>query len=406
MNGPRRLSICYVVPGHDLLASVGPTRNVLSLARALNRHADVTVAFRRVADAELPTGLRVLEIQPDAVAATVDDAATRGVSIPNFLTFMAALRRFVRNDLRPFDVVLEKSWLLSGYVSMLCRRRGQLGVPVENIVPKPSQAARRQFMKFMRLYIAGKIAGSSIRRAPLVIAETEYLRREISRYWKVPAERIAVVDLGVDRELFHPMDQTAARQALGIGTGPTVLTYIGVLDFTHNLEPAIRALGATRRTDIELHVVGDGQRAAEYRRLADQAGAHVIFHGRVPHRDVPGWIAAADACLAPYDTAVFSSGELGYATMKIPEYLSVGRAVVSVPSGRVTSLVSHGDTGFLFPNELGNWMSFLAEMPSRDRLHEIGKAAAATTLQSWDDTASAYLALCQQQLRSVPQERE
>jgi len=202
------------------------------------------------------------------------------------------------------------------------------------------------------------------------------------------------------------MDQTAARQALGIGTGQMVLTYTGVLDYTHDLGPAIRALGATHRTDIELHVVGDGQRAAEYRRLADQAGARVIFHGRVPHREVPGWIAVADACLAPYDTAVFSSGELGYATMKIPEYLSVGRAVVSVPSGRVTSLVSHGDTGFLFPNELGNWMSFLAEMPSRDRLHEIGKAAAATTLQSWDDTASAYLALCQQQLRSVPQERE
>ena len=406
MNGSRRLSICYVVPGHDLLASVGPTRNVLSLARALSRHADVTVAFRRVADTDVPSDLRVLEIQPDAVAATVDDAATRGVSLADFLAFMFALHRFARHELRPFDVVLEKSWLLSGYVSMLCRRRGQLGIPVENIVPRPSQAARQQFMKLMRLHIAGKIAGSSIRRAPLVIAETEFLRREISRYWKVPVERIAVVDLGVDRELFRPIDQTAARQALGIGTGQMVLTYTGVLDYTHDLEPAIRALGATHRTDIELHVVGDGQRAAEYRRLADQAGAGVIFHGRVPHHDVPAWIAAADVCLAPYDTAVFSSGELGYATMKIPEYLSVGRAVVSVPSGRVRTLVSHGETGFLFANELGNWMTFLSEIPSRDRFREMGKAAAATTLQSWDDTAKAYLALCQERLRLIPQDRE
>ena len=137
MNGSRRLSICYVVPGHDLLASVGPTRNVLSLARALSRHADVTVAFRRVADTDVPLDLRVLEIQPDAIAATVDDAATRGVSLADFLTFMLALHRFARHELRPFDVVLEKSWLLSGYVSMLCRRRGQLGIPVENIVPRP-----------------------------------------------------------------------------------------------------------------------------------------------------------------------------------------------------------------------------------------------------------------------------
>ena len=130
MNRTRRLAICYLVPGHDLLASVGPSRNVLNLAHALGRHADVTVAFRRVADAEVPAGLRVLEIQRDVTAATVDDAAMRGVSIADFLSFMRTLRRFVDNDLRSFDVVLEKSWLLSGYVSSMCWRRGQLGVPV------------------------------------------------------------------------------------------------------------------------------------------------------------------------------------------------------------------------------------------------------------------------------------
>src|SRR5262249_46760063 len=44
MNGRRRLSICYVVPGHDLLSSVGPSRNVVNLAQALSEWADVTVA--------------------------------------------------------------------------------------------------------------------------------------------------------------------------------------------------------------------------------------------------------------------------------------------------------------------------------------------------------------------------
>ena len=37
MNASRRLSICYLVPGHDLLSSVGPSRNVLNLAQALSR---------------------------------------------------------------------------------------------------------------------------------------------------------------------------------------------------------------------------------------------------------------------------------------------------------------------------------------------------------------------------------
>jgi glycosyltransferase involved in cell wall biosynthesis len=406
MSGARRLSICYVVPGHDLLASVGPSRNVLSLARSLGRHADVTVAFRRVAEADVPVGLRAMEIQPAAASATIDDSAMRGVSIAEFLRFMSALRRFVNHELRAFDVVLEKSWLLSGYISSLCRRRGQLGIPVENIVPNSSRAARGQLMKLMRLKVGGWIAGHSMRRAPLVIAETEFLRNEISTFWKIPRERIAVVDLGVDRSLFHPIDQNLARESFGIDAHVTMLTYVGVLDFTHDLAPAIKALGVTRPPGTELHVVGDGQRAAEYRKLADDTQARVVFHGRVAHSQVPAWIAASDVCLAPYDASVFASGELGYATMKIPEYLSVGRPVASVPSGRVASLVEHGVTGFLFENDLRHWMTFLTDMPPRARLQQMGMAAAATRLQSWDDTADAYLANCERLLAVARQAPE
>jgi glycosyltransferase involved in cell wall biosynthesis len=400
----KRLSVCYVVPGHDLVATVGPTRNVLSLARSLSRHADVTVAFRRVSQADAPAGIGVLEIEPAAATAKVDDSAMRGVSFGEFFRFMGALNRFVDERLCRFDVILEKSWLLSGYVSRRCQRRGQLGVPVENIVPNPTRAARGNFMKRLRLTVADRIAGHAIRRAPLVIAETEFLKRELAAYWHIPGERIAVVDLGVDRSLFRPRDQLAARQSRGLDGAGTIFVYVGVLDYTHDLEPVMRALGAAR-SDAELHIIGDGQRADEYRRIAKETGAHVIFHGRAAHAEVPGWIATADLCLAPYDARAFASGELGYATMKIPEYLAVGRAVASVPSGRVASLVRDGETGFLFQNDVAHWNRFLSELPSRERLARMGKAAAATRLQSWDDTADAYHARCVAALEKLRQGR-
>jgi len=398
VNGPRRLSICYLVPGHDLLSSVGPSRNVLNLATALSEWADVTVAFRRVADEHLPERVRVLEIQPGDAAATTDDAAMRGIGYGDFVGFMRDLRRFVHDDLRPFDVVLEKSWLLSGYVSGICQRRGQLGVPVENIVPNPAHAARAQFMKLLRLHAGRWIAGRAIRRAPLVIAETEFLKKEIVDYWHVAAERVAVVDLGVDRNLFRPMDQAEARRALGIPTSKTILTYVGVLDRTHDLEPAIRALLAQRPADVELHLVGDGVRREEYAAIAAESGRTVVFHGRVAHDAVPRHIAAADLCLAPYEPAAFSSGELGYSTMKIPEYLSVGRAVASVPSGRIRTLVRDGETGFLFANRAEDWARFLGALPTRERLRAMGERAAASKLTSWEDTARGYLTLCERAL--------
>lgn len=401
MNSARRLSVCYVVPGHDLLSSIGPTRNVLDLARALGKWADVTVAFHRIADPSPPTDLRVLEIEPAVAAATVDDAAMRGVGYGQFLASMRRLRRFVQEDLRTFDVVLEKSWLLSGYVSELCRRRGQLGVPIENIVVNPKHAAQQSFAKLMRLRVGRWIAGKNLRHAPLIIAETEFLKKEIAQYWRVQSERIAVVELGVDRTLFCPLDGSSARQRLGISSDRTILLYVGVLDRTHNLEPAITALRESRAAGCELHIVGDGFRREEYQRLAAAAHLPVVFHGRVAHSEVPNFIAAADLCLAPYDATAFSSGELGYSTMKIPEYLSVGRAVVSVPSGRTRMLIREGETGFLFNNEVEKWASFLQHLPTRERLGEMGAAASQVKLPSWDDTASSYLSLCRHQLQTA-----
>jgi glycosyltransferase involved in cell wall biosynthesis len=402
MSAARRLSICYLVPGHDLLSTVGPSRNVVNLARALSEWADVTVAFRRVADEKPPEKIRVLEIQPSQGAAGHDDAATRGVGYAEFYSYVQTLRRFAERELKPFDVVLEKSWLLSGYVSAICRKRGQLGVPIENIVVNAKHAAGTSFMKFLRLKAGNWIAGRALRGAPLIIAETPFLKEEIVKYWGVRPAQVEVVDLGVDRNLFKPVDQTVAREALKLPTDRTLLVYIGVLDLTHNIEPVIRALGAEKPAGVELHVVGDGYRRDEYAAIAREVGAPVIFHGRVPHSQVPTYIGAADLCIAPYDPSAFASGELGYSTMKIPEYLAVGRAVVSVPSGRIRTLIKEGENGFLFNNAESDWRRFFSgKLPARDRLREMSAAAARTPLASWQDTARGYLTLCEKQLATA-----
>jgi glycosyltransferase involved in cell wall biosynthesis len=396
----RKLSVCYLVPGHNLLSTVGPTRNVLSLARALSQHAEVTVAFRHVLDERAPPDLRVLEIEPGRRPSTAirDDAALRGLGYGDFFAYLRGLRRFVEGALPAFDVVLEKSWLLSGYLSSLCRRRGQLGVPIENFVPNPAQNAGQSIAKRWRIEIGQRIAGYHLRRAPLIIAETEYLKQSIARHWRVPAGRIAVVGLGVDRDLFAPRDQGAARHQLGIAPGKLVLVYSGVVDATHDLGPLLAALARHRDPNLELHVVGDGVLREQHQSAARAGALDVVFHGRVAHERVPVYIAAADLCLAPYDSSAFSHGEFGYATMKVPEYLSAGRAVATVPSGRLADLVRDGETGFLVANRVEDWMRLLKDMRSREELRALGDAAARVELMSWNDTAEAYLALCERQL--------
>src|SRR5687768_13962664 len=106
MSGAKRLSICYMVPGHNLLPSAGPTRNVLSVARELGKCADVTVAFGRILEPIAYENFRVVEIAPTSGrgARAIDDAAARGVSYREFARYVRLVRAFTNRELPAYDV--------------------------------------------------------------------------------------------------------------------------------------------------------------------------------------------------------------------------------------------------------------------------------------------------------------
>jgi glycosyltransferase involved in cell wall biosynthesis len=397
-----RPSVCYLVAGHNLLSTAGPTRNVLSLARSLNAFADVTVAFRRVLEPVAGEPFTVLEIDPRTSDGRrpVDDAAVRGIGYREFAGYLRALDHFARRRLREFDVVLEKSWLLTGQVTSWCVAQGVAAVPVVNLVPLVHQIWNRP-MKAAKNLVARELSGRYLRRAPRLIAESEDLKASIIQRWRVAPDRIDVVGLGVDRTLFHPTDQDEARRRCGIAPDRTVLMYVGALDRAHDLGPVIAAVARLGDSPLELHLVGDGEHRAELERVA-AASPRVVFHGRVPHAGVPAFIASADLCLAPYDPTFFPRGQVGYATLKVREYLAAGRAVATSRTGVLPGLIRPGATGFLLENDAATWTRFLLqELPARSVLRSMGLAAADTPLESWDDTARAYWQVCERVLGGV-----
>lgn len=420
MSDRERLSICYAVPGHDLLPSAGPTRNVLYLAEALSQSAHVTVAFRRILEPIGPTGYQVVEIDPGAAPGPlkVDDAALRGLNLHGFAAYLRALRRFVEARGDTYDIVLEKSWLLSGYLASLCQRHALPAGVVENIVRVWNEPVRhpRDWPHYTRYWIAQKLVGHYLRRAPLIIAETEELKEALTQRWQIPTPRIEVIGLGVDHHLFRPLDQAGARRMFGISPTATVLLYVGVLDKTHNLTPVLEAMRGVANSSLELHIVGDGVLRRLYEEKAQASRGQVFFHGRAPHAVIPQYIAAADVCLAPYDPTCFPNGQIAYATLKVPEYMACARPVVSVASGQILRLIQPGINGFLFPNHVAPWMGFLRTLPSRERLQELGMAAARVASHySWQKTATAYFEVCEElitrsqrmhRLKNVPNRRD
>ena len=158
-----------------------------------------------------------------------------------------------------------------------------------------------------------------VRRAATVVAVSDYLRRELEA--KVPEAhgKTEVVDCGVDLERFR-------IEPRGTAAGPAFLC-VGSLTARKNVLRLARAF--ERLGEGTLTFVGDGPLREQ---LAGRPG--IVLAGRVPHDEVPRWIAAADVVCGPSLVEPFGEALL--------EALACGRPVVATRVGGPPEFVPPG----------------------------------------------------------------
>jgi glycosyltransferase involved in cell wall biosynthesis len=189
------------------------------------------VAFRSLPRQEIeaaPPNVTLLAIDPGAGGQSngIDDEATRGVNPLSHLRYFRIVRSFARRHAGAYDLVFEKGWRVSGYLLNAFQAYGTRGAVIENDARCWTDQRRdlRTWMKYALHRMAQSLAGHYSRRAPVVIAETEELRAQLVKVRGIPEQRIKVVPLGVDQELFRPSDQGKARLSLGIHPDKTTTT--------------------------------------------------------------------------------------------------------------------------------------------------------------------------------------
>jgi glycosyltransferase involved in cell wall biosynthesis len=133
----------------------------------------------------------------------------------------------------------------------------------------------------------------ALRRAGAVIANSDFLRRELLAHAPELDGRVEVIDSGVDLERFRGRNACSARERVGWvdGEGPRFL-FVGTLDERKNvlrLADAFAGLG-----NGSLALVGDGPA-----RDALAARPDVRLVGRVTQADVSDWMAACDVLCLP-----------------------------------------------------------------------------------------------------------
>ncbi|HEY2777407.1 MAG TPA: glycosyltransferase [Gaiellaceae bacterium] len=195
-----------------------------------------------------------------------------------------------------------------------------------------------------------------VARAASVIAVSDYLRRELED--KLPAARgkVDVVDSGVDLERFS-LDVSAAETL----ESPAFL-HVGSLTERKNVVRLADAFAALGRGSLTF--VGDGPLRS---RLEGRPFVRVV--GRVPHADVPSWLAAADVVCGPALIEPFGQSIL--------EAMACGRSVVATRIGGPPEFVTP-ETGVLVdPLDVESLTRALETATSLPSPNKAARAAAA-----------------------------
>jgi D-inositol-3-phosphate glycosyltransferase len=164
------------------------------------------------------------------------------------------------------------------------------------------------------------------------------------------ASRVEIVAPGVDHTCFAPGDKRLARRALGITDREPLLLFVGRIQPLKGSDVAVQVLASLDRLGVEgarLAVVGGPSGVAgdaevgKLRALVAGLGLgeRVAFVPPQPHQRLSTYYRAADVCLVPSRSESFGLVAL--------EAAACGTPVVASAVGGLTTLVGHGETGFL-----------------------------------------------------------
>jgi len=161
----------------------------------------------------------------------------------------------------------------------------------------------------------------------------------------VPRDRVSVVPNGVDPMRFAGIQGHSVRLEYDLRRS-FVVGWRGEIDGGHGLDEVVEALDMLPRS-VRLLVVGDGPALYSVRAWARSLGVadRVAFAGSVLEAEVPAFLAACDAAVAPCSAA----NRLYRSPLELLEYCAAGLPVVATGQedlgllGGAALLVPQGD---------------------------------------------------------------
>jgi len=183
-----------------------------------------------------------------------------------------------------------------------------------------------------------KIDAAAFRLSDLILADTAAHRDYYCRTYRLSPEKVAVLPVGYDDEVFGGLGSEAG----GASRIFTVLFFGSFLPL-HGAEVIVETARviAPRDGNVRFVLLGDGQTMPAVKAAAASAGLrNVEFLGRRPYGTLPSLIASADLCLG-----IFGRTEKARRVVphKIYQAMAMGKAVVTARSPAVEEFFADGE---------------------------------------------------------------
>jgi len=243
--------------------------------------------------------------------------------------------------------------------------------------------------------VLGGIAKFLYQHADRIVPVTPAFRQHIVQHWGISAQKIDVVENGVETDLFFP-DPAAdqLRRSLNL-ENKFVIAYIGTLGMAHGLDTLIEAATRLQATAPEMAflLVGEG---ADKERIVALAGERRLRNLHVvdqqPRERIPAFISAADVC-----AVLLRKSELFKTVIptKMLEFMACARPVLLAVDGQARQLLEEARGGlFVEPENAAALIEAIISLAKDSCLRKkYGENARAYVLEkcSRQNTAKQYL---------------
>jgi len=230
------------------------------------------------------------------------------------------------------------------------------------------------------------------------------MARNLSADRKVPNNRLALIEHGIDGDRFAPMEPAQWPTGMEGLDGYMVVSYIGTLGKAHGLETLLEAAQRIASEDPRLQflLVGDGAEKSRLMALAKSRSLkNVRFLPAQPWENIPSCINRSAICVA-----LLNPAEIFQTVMptKVLEYLACGKPVVLAAEGHSRQVLEAAHGGLTVdPGDaqaLSEAILKLARDPELRR--RCGEEGRRYVLQRFclDSQAETYLRLLQERVRA------